>query len=327
MFDDERVVAEEPSQPLEGDESTGTDETKEQPKTIGEEVEAAKAKFEGKEETSEPLADEESTAEETDGEEKETGVEEFFEGEKKDPIQKRIDRLVAEKKAAEERLIALEAKFEASQDTKSEKTSYSRQQLNTAMKKAMEDGDYDLMNEIFDYKVGQVEEKLKTEYETEQKKVIDRTNDAKMEWEDVRGRYSYLSDEAEAEIYPGARAELNLNNQNSILYQLSAYLFNNPDEKTRKYYQQRGGQKLAVADALSQILKKRRGLTPKNKEATLLKKELAKEKRKKSLGGGSPGKQEDNSPKRPLTSKEALDGYIEDRKKWKDNPVKSIRRT
>jgi len=326
MFDDERVVAEEPSQPLEGDESTGTDETKEQPKTIGEEVEAAKAKFEGKEETSEPLADEESTAEETDGEE-ETGVEEFFEGEKKDPIQKRIDRLVAEKKAAEERLIALEAKFEASQDTKSEKTSYSRQQLNTAMKKAMEDGDYDLMNEIFDYKVGQVEEKLKTEYETEQKKVIDRTNDAKMEWEDVRGRYSYLSDDAEAEIYPGARAELNLNNQNSILYQLSAYLFNNPDEKTRKYYQQRGGQKLAVADALSQILKKRRGLTPKNKEATLLKKELAKEKRKKSLGGGSPGKQEDNSPKRPLTSKEALDGYIEDRKKWKDNPVKSIRRT
>jgi len=66
---------------------------------------------------------------------------------KKTGVQKRIDKLVAEKKALEERLDKVEKR-----DT-SKTPEYTEAQLRQAMDKAMSEGDANLMWEIVDYRV------------------------------------------------------------------------------------------------------------------------------------------------------------------------------
>lgn len=318
MVEEPAEVTEEPSSLA--SESTETDGTQEQ--TIGEQAVPFATESDGTEETSEPIAEETSPAETDDEQE---SVEDFLDNtEKKDPMQKRIDQLVARAKSAEERLQAAEAKLET---PKSDKQEFTKTQLKTAMKKAWEDGDPDLMMDIMDYRVEQVKTSLRKEYEDEQKKYVEQAKSRNNEWTNVVESYGYLSAPDEPEIYEGARTELDLKNAQSLLYQVATYFFNNPDEKTRQYYQQPGGQKLAVADALTQILRKRRGLAPKDKEKDKLKRALAKEKRKKSLSGGSPGKETDTTPKRPKSAKESMDEYMRERLEARANPLKAMGRT
>ena len=198
------------------------------------------------------------------------------------------------------------------------KKKYSKEQLAKAMKSAMEDGDYDLMMDIYDYKVESMKDELKDEYVKEQKSVTERAKKAQEEWQTVQRDYSYLASQNEPELYNGSRRELNIGDPTSLLYKIAIQLFNAQDPSVHAKYQGPGGQRLAVADALSYILRKRRGKKINNKETSVLKKRLSKEKRKNSLASGSPGKEETVKSKGPMSDKDRINDYIESRRKSKN---------
>ena len=200
------------------------------------------------------------------------------------------------------------------------------------MKKAHAEGDTDLMMDIMDYQTEQIESRLVKKYEDEQKRIQDQAKQTTKEWTDVRESYEYLADEEEAELYPNSRKELNIRDHSSLLYQLALALYNGytsggeePDEELKAYYRKSGGQKLAVADALTQILKKRRGLKTEDKEKKLLKKKLVKAKRRSSLATeGAVKKEETSKPKFYATDKERLSDYIKGRKKRQAEAVEAL---
>jgi len=232
---------------------------------------------------------------------------------KKDKVQRRIDRLTAEKKAAQERASSLERELLQEKSTEKKKDStveYTKSQLASAMKKAMEDQDHDLMMEIMDYRVQQSEKSLIKQYEAEKNSVFEKQKKRQDEWVSIVTDYSRLSEADEPELYPGSHKDLNINNSNSLLYRLANMLFTDP--KHRERYIGSGGQKQAVTDALLAILRKNKkpGAT---KETRRLKKALAKEKRKTSLGSSDSLKAE-SIQKKQLNESEKLSEYLKERK-------------
>ena len=220
---------------------------------------------------------------------------------------KRIDKLTARLKDAEEKLAK-------QQDKESIDTGkYTPDQLNKAYKKAIEEGDSALAMDVMDYKIDQVKESLRKEYQAEQKQNIQQQQQINKEWISTVEKYDEYTS-SDNEIYDGSSKDLNLKDQKSLLHQLAVRLYSTQQEDAFQRYHKPGGQELAVADAFQLILKKKRGTPPKDKEKDLLKRKLAKEKRKKSLGSGSPGA-EDKSPAKPKNKKEALDEYLSERRK------------
>jgi len=98
------------------------------------------------------------------------------------------------------------------------------------------------------------------------------------------------------------------------LYQVALTLYQSDDPEKAKYYRGPGGQKLAVTDALTYILSKKAG-KGKDSEKELLKRQLQKEKRKKSIVSGGPG-EESKAPRRALSDAERLEEVISERKKF-----------
>lgn len=294
------------------EQSAGTDETA-QPL-------AEEAKEAVKEETSDASA-EESTAEKTDGETiDEKSVEEEIDAileeddTKKDGVQRRIDKLVAEKKAKDERIAELEARLNEKVEKK-EEPKYTEEQLKRALNKAIAEGDADLVWEIQQYQLKQVKDELKNEYTSEQKRMRETAERIAQEWNNTVEQYQYLAKE---ELYPRSTQELDITNQNSLLYQVALKLFTDP--QLRSVYQVPGGQKLAVADALQQIIRKRK-VNAGSSDAELLKRKLAKEKRKSSLGTGESLKEDAPPPRKPGSEKERLDDYINERKKFQADRI------
>lgn len=312
MIDDKTTV--------ESKETTEQDETKSESLATTEttkEVSVATettAKEEG--ESSESLA-EESTAKESDGKDIKSELDAILSEDeevpvKKDGVQKRIDKLTAEKKALQEKLERLESEKGEKSETE---TNYTDEQLKRALRKAMDESDPDLVYEIMDYRVKQAKKELRDEYQSEQKKQLETANTIKKEWAQICDNYDYLSSQEERELYPGARKELNIKDNMSLLYQVALSLYNSEEDDVRDYYRRPGGQKLAVADALQLILRKKRDKLGTGKEKNLEKK-LAKEKRKSSLGSGESLKEE-SPAKKFLTEKESLDDYLAERRKFK----------
>ncbi len=288
-------------------------------------------------ETSEPAEDTLSSDEKTDATESATAdaaaeeitegvdVSEFLDEPKKSGEQRRIDKLTAEKYQLKDDMAKMQSRLEAleSKEKPSSGKQYTDAQLATALKTAMDEGDASLVMEVMNYKVQAAEKKLRTEYQKEQQEQVAQAKSQQAEWTRVVDSYGYLSAKDEPEVYAGSQAELNINNPNSLLRQIALALYTGqgtgtPEEQEElfKYYHKSGGQAQAVADALRMILKKRRGTTAEDKEKRSLKNRLTKERRKKSLTAGNTAIKAEKSKasRRPMTEKERLDDYINERK-------------
>ncbi len=271
------------------------------------------------EETSEPLAEESTAAEETDDNDDED-ISSFLEEsstEKKDGLTKRVDKLTAEKYKDKAMIQELQARLDEREKVSPTKTKrFTDDQLAEAMIKAHEDGDKELMSVIFKQQSLQIKEDLRNEYEKEQKDRIEAESRNRTEWTEVVKDWGYLADESEAEIYSGSHQELNLNDPKSLLRQIALMLYNSQQEDMFQRYHRPGGQRLAVEDAFKAVLKKRRGTKSDNKETKSLKNRLTKEKRRKSLSGGSKRvkTEPEKKPTKKLTSREKIDEYINERR-------------
>lgn len=225
------------------------------------------------------------------------------EEEKKSGYQKRVDQLIGENKSLKERLDRIES---SKPDGEKE---YTPQELRAVTKKALEEGDANLLSDVMDYKVEQVKKELTKNY-TEEQKRINEDNQARMkEWTEVVNDYAHLTN-PDGELYEGSSKELNIKDPNSILFKIAVNLFN-----TQEKYRQYGGQRVAVADALSMILKKRK-TTGSTNATKSLERQLAKEKQKSSLAGGDSLKAEE-APGKALSDKERLNEVISERRKFR----------
>jgi len=231
----------------------------------------------------------------------------------KSHVQKRIDDLTREKKLLEERLTKLEQEKTTKEGKEPE---YTDAQLRTAMKKALEDGDGNLAMDIFDYRIKKMEDTLVKRYEEDKQVTFKQAKAIQDEWNSVVTTYDRYIDPKTPEIYAGSHKDLSLRDASSLLYQVALALYQSDDPTKAAYYHQVGGQKLAVADAMAYILSKKAG-KGKDSEKELLKRQLQKEKRKKSIVGGGPG-EESKAPGRPQTDAERLEEVIEERKKFQE---------
>ncbi len=295
---------EESSKPLE----TETEETAESTESTED--------SESTEDTEESTESTATATEQTDGESKvESEVDDISDllgSRKKDGAQKRIDKLTAQLRTTQEEL----AKVTTQQTTSTGDKTYTDAQLKSAMRKAMDDGDSDLVFEIIQQKTKQSEANLTKKYEAEKTKQREDVKRNATEWTQVVKSYDYLSDADEPEIYHGSRHDLNLKDSNSLLRRVALAFYSSEDEELFQLYHRPGGQALAVADALNVILAKRRGNKPEDKEKKHLKKRLTKERRKKSLTSGGGALKQDTVPKvkKVMNDKERVLEAINDRK-------------
>lgn len=225
----------------------------------------------------------------------------------KSHVQRRIDELTREKKELEERLSKVEK-----EQTTGKSPEYTPQQLKTALKKALDDGDADLAWEIIEYKSKQTRDELIKMYEGEKTKGSQEVQRIQSEWNETVNAYARYSEEKFPEIYTGSRKDLDLKSPTSLLYQVALALYGNNDY----YKKQPGGQKLAVADALTQIISKKagKGITSTTKK---LERKLIKEKMKNAPVSGS-ASEEEKSPNRRKTEAERLADVIAERKQFLD---------
>ena len=229
----------------------------------------------------------------------------------KSNVQRRIDRLTAELKSLKDENVKLQGK----QPT-AEKAKYTEDQLATAMMKAVEDNDKVLMRDIIVEIQRNVKDDLVKMYNTEKETAVKQVQAIQNEWNETVNAYSRYSDTKVPEIYTGSRKDLSLTDASALLYQVALALYTSDDPEKKRYYQAPGGQKLAVADALTYILRNKagKGISSKVKK---LEKQLTKERMKKSPVSGGPGAEE-KAPRRPQTAEDTLAEVIEERKKYQE---------
>lgn len=296
------------------EESSEEKETPEIPEEGGEVTEddfTPKTDDEGEEGETSLSPEEDATSKEGDdkGQVDELSLDDFAEPEeeKKSGVQKRIDRLVAEKKSLEERL----SKLEQAPKKDDNQPEYSEAQLRAAMAKAVEENDANLMYEIMDYRVKKAQKEAIDGEKKRQSELYDAQQRHQREWTSAVDEYSYLADTEDPELFKGSHRELNINDPQSMLYRLAAKLYN--DKERAERYGKDGGQRLAISDALRMILRKR-NTKAESKENKLLKRKLAKEKQKSSVSSGKAVKAEKSAP---ISHKTSLESYLEERKKAK----------
>lgn len=227
-------------------------------------------------------------------------------------VQRRIDKLTAEKKSLEERL----AKVEAQQVTKDGKLpKYTDDQLKVALKKGIEEGDSNLVWDIMDHIRKQTKQDLIEMYEGEKRQYTERQQKIDGEWKETVNAYGKYADTKVPEIWPNSHKDLDLKNGTSMLYQIAMALYWNKDPEKAQYYQgQPGGQKLAVADALTYLIRTKAGKKTDTKVKSLTK-QLTKERMKKSPVSGGPSGEEKSS-KAPQTEEDRLAEVIAERKAY-----------
>jgi len=228
-------------------------------------------------------------------------------------VQRRIDKLTAEKHALEERL----AKIEAQQANKEGKLpKYTDDQLKFALKKAWEDGDTNLAWDIMDHMRKQTKQDLIDMYENEKNTHIEMQRRIDSEWKETVNAYEKYADTKVPEIWPGSHKDLDLKNGTAMLYQVAMALYWNKDPEKAAYYRQPGGQKLAVADALTYLMRTKAGKQS-NTKVKKLEKQLTKERMKKSPVSGVPGGEE--KPAKPFASEsERLEEVLAERRKYQE---------
>lgn len=256
--------------------------------------------------------------EESQEEEKVDEVEEILkeDPEDKSNVQKRIDALVAENKALKARQAELEkAHKEKPAGEKKDKPDYTPAELRTALKKALEEGDANLAMDIIEYRQDQLKEELIKMYNDEKEVSSKQAKAIQDEWTQAVDAYKDYADTKKPEIWPNSHKDLNLQSATSLLYQVAMALYWSDDPaKVQLYRGQPGGQKLAVADALTHILRKK-AVGKDGTKVKVLQKKLLKEKAKKSpVSGGGGG--EEKPLKKPLTIDERVAEVIAERRQF-----------
>ena len=235
----------------------------------------------------------------------------------KSNVQKRIDKLTAEIKSLREE--NEKVKNSKPEEKVKEKTKFTYEQLAYGLEKAISDGDGALARDVFFQGLKQVKEEVKNElvemYEGEKKANVDQTSKIQREWNETILAFDRYSNEKAPEIWPGSRTDLKLEDSSSLLYKVAMKLYMDP-EKGEYYRNTPGGQKLAVTDALTYVISYKGGTKVKDSEKERMKRQLQKEKRKKSLGSGSPGSEERSS--RPISNADALKDYLDERKSFQN---------
>jgi hypothetical protein len=304
---EERVETQEPVENLEEALPVGdapfdtTDKATEEPESESTEVskeaeEIAEAIKPGEEESAEPEDEVQKILKEVEGEDNvPKGAE------------KRIRDLVSEVKA-------LRAKLETREPPKQpERRVYTEDELASAMMKAVEDNNSALMRDVISEIRAGVKEELVKMYNDEKHAVEKQREVLNNEWAETVDAYKKYSDTKVPPIWPNSHKDLDLASQTSLLYQVALSLYDSSDPQKRAYYRQPGGQKLAVADAFTQILRTKAGKRSDSKVKTLTK-QLTKERMKKSPVSGVPGGEE--KPARAQTEQERLDEVIAERRKY-----------
>ena len=237
------------------------------------------------------------------------------EGEEKNEVtpnvQKRFDKLTAQIKALE-----AEKAQRAAEAPRGERK-YTNDQLKGALKVAMENGDSNLTWDIMQEINKNTKAELIEMYENEKKSYSDREVKINAEWKETVDAYSKYADTKVPEIWPNSHKDLDLKNGVGMLYQIAMRLYNNPDpEKSAYYKNQPGGQKLAVADALTYLMRTKAGKQT-NTKVKKLENKLTKERMKKSPVSGGPSGENKTSSK-PLSAEDTLAEVIAERKQYQE---------
>lgn len=295
-------------------------EKKDVEKTIGEEMtplaaeqpETENVESEEKEDTS--LAEQQEESEQTEDSDEQSDDEESDElddseedddiddsEDRKDAVQRRIDKLVAENKFLKEEMKSRKDEPKKDDDL----PEYTKPQLKKALASAIEEGNYDVVMDIFEYTAKKERREAVKELQQKEQERAKIVQQQQEEWVSlVKENREFTSNDA-TELFPGSKKALDLNNPNSELRREAYRLYCNPS------YQVAGGQRLAVADAFRNILK-RKTLKGSNKQVKILNKKLSREKRKHSLSGGQAVKKDVQF--RPKSDEDALADYIAERK-------------
>ena len=294
--DEDRVneAIEERSEGLGDTENTEKDEKQ----TEAESTEESSTSEETTEETTEKKEGEESSEEGTEKSE----LDELLEPkEEKSNVQKRIDRIIAERAALENKVKALEDKADGTE--KKDKV-YSEDQLLNAeatVDKHATNGDYSeavrLQRDVDRERRKNDKRDIIEMYQAEQSKKTQATTATTQEWKDIQERYG--SDDPEMDI----------RSTTSKLFRIAKAYFTDPE--LSKVYSKPGGQLLAVADAfrdLIEISKKKKKKSPGEKT---LERKLGREKAKTQLGSG--GVEKAKSTSKTKTSSDKFNDYIKER--------------
>jgi len=226
-------------------------------------------------------------------------------------MQKRIDKLTAKNKMLMEKLE--EQSIQQNEKSKEGKPKYTVEQLKGALRQARENGDIDLEMEVLSYMNESTKEELRNEYVSEKTNAQKQQELAVQEWKEVLNQYGYLASDTQPEMYPGARKDLNIQDPKSLLQSLAKELYKDPK------YNFYGGQRLAVADALGIILRKKTN-SQDSAESMRLKRQLEKEKMKTApVSGDSEGGGGDISqPTGLMPADDKLAQYVEERRNQKE---------
>jgi hypothetical protein len=240
-------------------------------------------------------------------------------------VQRRIDKLTAEKKSANEendllkaRIAALETKFDQSKEPKEEKKSeaLSDDQIAKAIQRGIDDGDTSVIVDAIKYITGQVKEQTVKEQQEIAQKQAEAVQKRNTEWFSLAKEYS---PEAYQSELLKSDPDFNLTDQGSKLYRLANRLFSD-----KGYGQQEQGQSRAVREAYSILLERKlegdtKPTPKKNDETEGLKNRLGKEQRKTSILGGA--NEAEETPSKPLTQEDELSEYISSRNKSKNTKL------
>lgn len=212
-------------------------------------------------------------------------------------MQKRIDKITARNKELEERLAKLEIAEKAREPKKDEEKVYTDEQLQMAMKKALDEGDSQLAYEVAKELARNETRALKKEYLELQAKSQEQAKAVQKEWESVVRHYSNDDDPT-----------VDIRNTGSTLYKVAKEFYE--DQELGPLYKTPGGGGMlqATADALAEILRYRSEKKTSSEESLSKRKELNVKKR--SALGGVGSLKGDDAPSRG----ETLEDYFADRR-------------
>ena len=168
----------------------------------------------------------------------------------KSGLEKRIDKLTKLSYEKDAEIARLKKLSEGdSIDKPKAKTKYTNKQLVTALEKAREEGDTELEIQIMQHISDSKADSVKEEYEAKEKAIQSANQKMQNDWIAITDMFHY----DEVEMYPGSQVDLNIKNNTSLIYRLSAELFQNQGFKNED-----NGMSKAVSEALRRILAKKR---------------------------------------------------------------------
>lgn len=234
--------------------------------------------------------------------------------------QKRIDKLTAEKKSTNEeneqlkaRLAELEAKVNKPETSKEKPEKITDEQIAKVIAKGIEEGDTTVIVDAMRYMVDNAKKDAIAEEQARYNSQSEVSKKQAQEWNLLTKEYSPISYKYESLKND---PDFNLDDRGSLLFRLANNLYDK-----NGYGGKDGGQSQAVREAYSILLERKLegNKSKKSPETEGLQNRLAKEQRKKTLGGGS------NSgggvKAKPLSEANELEDYIKSRSLLKNQKL------